>query len=238
MTTFSDIPDDATRALVVMNSGEFDLQTAMDRTIRMLSRNPRGYFLMVEWDTHTDRIRRGLDRVVTLDRAIERTAKTAGPDTLLLFTADHSFDLRLRGGTLGGDFLEGLEAAEAESPKGPVRIPTLRMDNGHTGEEVLAAAQGPGAERVRGFMAEHRSVPRDDGRLRLGTLGGRCPRRQIEPFRRYTALGCQGSAAPAVVNVRAVNRRTNNRHQELKQLATGHTTPPTADTPRQCATVR
>ena len=135
-----------------MNSGEFDLQTAMDRTIRMLSRNPRGYFLMVEWDTHTDRIRRGLDNLVTLDRAIERTANTVGPDTLLLFTADHSFDLRLRGGTLGGEFLEGLEAAEAESPKGPVRIPTLRMDNGHTGEEVLAAAQGPGAERVRGYM--------------------------------------------------------------------------------------
>ena len=34
-----------------------------------------------------------------------------------------------------------------------MRIPTLRMDNGHTGEEVLAAAQGPGAERVRGYMA-------------------------------------------------------------------------------------
>lgn len=34
-----------------------------------------------------------------------------------------------------------------------MRIPSLRMDNGHTGEEVLAAAQGPGAERVRGFMA-------------------------------------------------------------------------------------
>jgi len=33
-----------------------------------------------------------------------------------------------------------------------VRTTTLRMDNGHTGEEVLAAAQGPGAERVRGFM--------------------------------------------------------------------------------------
>jgi alkaline phosphatase len=153
LTSFTDIQDDATRALVVMSSGEFDLQTAVDRTIRMLSRNPRGYFLMVEWDTHTDRIRRGLDRVVTLDRVIERTARTAGADTLLLFTADHSFDLRLRGGTLGGDFLDGLEAAEAESPKGPLRITTLRMDNGHTGEEVLAAAQGPGAERVRGFMA-------------------------------------------------------------------------------------
>ena len=34
-----------------------------------------------------------------------------------------------------------------------MRIATLRMDNGHTGEEVLAAAQGPGAERVRGYMA-------------------------------------------------------------------------------------
>ena len=30
----------------------------------------------------------------------------------------------------------------------------------------------------------------------------------------------QGSAAPAVVNGRGVNRRTKNRHQELK-LATG-----------------
>ncbi len=153
LTTFTDVPQDATRALVVMDSGEFDLQTVMDRTIPMLSRNPRGYFLMVEWDVHTDHVRRGLDRVVTLDRVIERTARSVGPDTLLLFTADHSFDLRLRGGTLGTEFLAGLAEAEAESPKGPLRIPTLRMDNGHTGEEVLAAAQGPGAERVRGFMA-------------------------------------------------------------------------------------
>ena len=119
----------------------------------MLSAYPRGYFLMVEWDTHTDRIRHGLDRFVTLDRVIARTAQKVGPDTLILFTADHSFDLRLRGGTFGPQLLEGLEQAEAETPKGPLRIPTLRMDNGHTGEEVLAAAQGPGAERVRGFMA-------------------------------------------------------------------------------------
>jgi alkaline phosphatase len=91
--------------------------------------------------------------MVALDRAIERTAGRVGPDTLLLFTADHSFDLRLRGGTFGPELLDGLEQAETESPKGPLRITSLRMDNGHTGEEVLAAAQGPGAERVRGFMA-------------------------------------------------------------------------------------
>ena len=152
LKTFSDIPDGATRALVMLDSGEFDLQTAVDRTLRMLSGNPRDYFLMVEWDTHTDDVRLGLDRFVTLDRVIARTAQRAGSDTLMLFTADHSFDLRLRGGTLGPQLLEGLEKAEAEAPKGQVRTTTLRMDNGHTGEEVLAAAQGPGAERVRGFL--------------------------------------------------------------------------------------
>ncbi len=79
-----------------MNSGEFDLQTAMDRTIRMLSRNPRGYFLMVEGDTHTDNVRRGLDRMVALEKNTETIAKMStvvGKDTLLLFTADHSFDI-------------------------------------------------------------------------------------------------------------------------------------------------
>lgn len=29
----------------------------------------------------------------------------------------------------------------------------IRMENGHTGEGVLVAAQGPGAERVHGFLA-------------------------------------------------------------------------------------
>ena len=153
LSTFSEIGGDAARAIVMLDSGEFDLQTAVDRAIPMLSRNPRGYFLMVEWDVHTDRIRRGLDRLVAFDRVIEHVARTVGPDTLLLFTADHSFDLRLRGGNWNQPLLQGLETAEAETPKGPLRIPALRMDNGHTGEEVLAAAQGPGAERVRGYLA-------------------------------------------------------------------------------------
>lgn len=66
----------------------------MQLAISKLSRNPRGYFLMVESDAHTDYIRQGLDRVVTFDRVIERTVSRVGQDTLMLFTADHSFDLR------------------------------------------------------------------------------------------------------------------------------------------------
>ena len=153
LVSLADVQPDATRALVVLDSGEFNLDEAIDLAIRMLSRDRQGYFLMVEWDVHTDNIRRGLDRMVQLDRAIERTAKRVGSDTLLLFTADHSFDLQLRGGLLGQPLLEGLEKAEEENPKGPIRIPALRREGSHTGEEVLVAAQGPGAERVRGYMA-------------------------------------------------------------------------------------
>jgi alkaline phosphatase len=157
LSSLSEIAPETTRAIVLLDSGDFDLGEAVQTAIRMLSRNPAGYFLMVESDTHTDRIRRGLDRLVTFDRVIEQTAKLAGSDTLILFTADHSFDLRIRGGRLGEPLLAGLDEAEAEADttgiRSPMRIPALRMDNGHTGEEVLVAAQGPGAERVRGYMA-------------------------------------------------------------------------------------
>lgn len=153
LAALSDAAPDAKRAIVLVESRDFDLEKAVQAAIRMLSRNPKGYFLMVEADAHTSPIRRGLDNLVKLDRVIEHTARLTGSNTLMLFTADHSFDLRLRGGLHGRALLEGLEAAEAAAPKGPIRIPSLRMDNGHTGEEVLVAAQGPGAQRVRGYMA-------------------------------------------------------------------------------------
>jgi alkaline phosphatase len=156
LPSLADVAAGDTRAIVLLDSAEFDLAEAMQLAQRMLSRNRKGYFLMVEWDTHTNNLRRGLDRMVTLDRVIEQTGKTAGRDTLLLFTADHSFDIRVRGGQPGQPLLDGFEAAEAkrvEEKRSDIRIPAVRMDNGHTGEEVLVAAQGPGAERVRGYLA-------------------------------------------------------------------------------------
>jgi alkaline phosphatase len=155
LSSLAAVPPDATRAIVLLDSGEYDLAEAIQVAQRILARNRKGYFLMVEWDTHTDVLKRGLDRMVTLDRAIERSAQTAGRDTLLLFTADHSFDIRVRGGQPGQPLLEGFEAEEAkriEEKRRDIRIPAVRMDNGHTGEEVLVAAQGPGAEKVRGYM--------------------------------------------------------------------------------------
>ena len=59
-----------------------------------------------------------------------------------MFSADHSFDLRLRSGKKGESPLAHPEAAE----------PSIRTEDSHTGEEVVVAARGPGAERVRGFF--------------------------------------------------------------------------------------
>ena len=178
LSSISEIKPTDTRAIVLLDSGEYDQASAVEAAIRLLSRNRKGYFLMVEADTHTERMRRGLDRLVALDRIIERTAKTVRSDTLLIFTADHSFDFRIRGGTFGKPVLEGLEAAEKEAPKGPIRIPALRVDNGHTGEEVLVAAQGPGAQRVRGYMANT-----DIFRVMMDAFGWPVPRPATTPTR-------------------------------------------------------
>ena len=153
--SIAEIPADARRAIVLLDNNKFDLEEAVLAAQRLLAKNKKGYFLMVEGDTHTDNLRVGLDRMVALDKVIAKVSSIVGRDTLLVFTADHSFDVRLRGGALDTPLLQGLEEEEAkaaEEKRRNIRIPAVRMDNGHTGEAVLVAAQGPGAERVHGYM--------------------------------------------------------------------------------------
>lgn len=133
------------RAVVLLDSNDFDLEKAVRQATQILARNAKGYFLMVECDLHTDKLKRGLERTLLLDKIIEQTVKASRNDTLVIFTADHSFDTRLKGGNKG----EPLLSPENAPP--PVK-PIIRVDGGHTGEEVLVAAQGPGAERVKGFF--------------------------------------------------------------------------------------
>jgi alkaline phosphatase len=91
---------------------------------------------------------RGARRLIVLvdgdlDRVIERTARSVSErDTLVVFSADLSFDVRVRGGKKGESLLAHPGAPE----------PPLRVEDDHTGEEVVVAARGPGAERVRGFF--------------------------------------------------------------------------------------
>ena len=125
--------------VVAIVDGRFELAPVMQKAIDILSKNKKGYFLMVEWDAHTDNPKAGLDRVVEFDNAIRDAAQRRDmKNTLMLFTADHSFDLRMIGGRPGGDlFTAGV----------------LKTEGHHSGEEVLVAAQGPGASRVHGYMA-------------------------------------------------------------------------------------
>ena len=139
------IPPDARRVIALWDSSNFDLGAVVRRAIAILSRNKKGYFLMVEWDMHTNNIKQGLDHAVQMDKVIRETTGEVKSDTLMIFTADHSFDLRVRGGRPGVPLL-----APAGTP--PARS-AVRMEDSHTGEEVMVAAQGPGSQRVQGYFA-------------------------------------------------------------------------------------
>lgn len=145
------IPE-SSRRFVVLPAGELDLGASVRRAIATLSANPRGYFLMVESDLHTENIRRGLDRAVALDTVIRDTVRAAGDDTLIIFTADHSYDFRVHDGLKGTPLLPA-DLPAATTSEQTVRLEAIRRDDDHTGEEVMVAATGPGADAVHGVLS-------------------------------------------------------------------------------------
>jgi alkaline phosphatase len=142
------------RVVVLAETGEYDPMPVVERAAGILSKNPRGYFLMVEWDLHTDNLRAGLDRVLTMDALVKGAASRAKDDTLVIFTADHSFDLRVRGGMRDQPLIttEAEAAVEDLPPATWTAQDKVRVADDHTGEQVLVAATGPGADRVHGFI--------------------------------------------------------------------------------------
>jgi alkaline phosphatase len=142
---------DARRAVVLLDSG-FDLPAATRRAIDLLSRRGKGFFLMVESDLHTEKLALGLDRTVALDRAIRETATRLGPGSLVLYTADHSYDLRVHDGRRGTPILPPLEPAFGDDLPS-IRLENVRRDDDHTGEEVILAGTGAGASHVHGVLS-------------------------------------------------------------------------------------
>ena len=148
-------PDEITsehnRVAAIYDGGDFAPEPVVSNVLKILARKPEGFFLMVEWDMHTDDWEQGLKRVLVMDALIRRVTEEAPADTLILFAADHSFDLRLRGGKRNSPLADQINAAPPDSP---IQLrPSLRVDRGHTGEEILVAAKGPGSERVHGFIS-------------------------------------------------------------------------------------
>lgn len=120
---------------------EFDLAAGVDCALRILERDPDGFFLMVESDNHLGDIRQSVENMARFDGIIERAAaRLRGTPTLLIFTADHSYDLHFpKGAPIGEDI-----------------VPVLRAEGHHNAEEVLVTAEGPGAEQVHGFFPNTR----------------------------------------------------------------------------------
>jgi len=153
------VPASDARPIAVLDGG-LDVPAAAGMAIERLSRNRKGYFLMIEWDAHTDDPRKGLDSLVAFDTLIRDVAKRVNlEDTLLVFTADHSFDFSVHGGRRGEPLLKGLEEWQTDTAgKSPphIELPSIRVHDDHTAEEVVVAAIGPGAQRVSGFMPNTR----------------------------------------------------------------------------------
>jgi alkaline phosphatase len=64
-------------------------------------------------------------------------------NTLILFTADHSYDLRVKG--------DSLTKTSKASEHGKI-LSIVSLGDDHTGEEVPLLGMGPGSERIGGFM--------------------------------------------------------------------------------------
>jgi alkaline phosphatase len=156
-SSVAETPDSDPRPVTVVDA-DFDVPAATRQALARLSKNRKGYFLMVEWDAHTDNPQKGLDSLVGLDQLIREIAGQVNPkETLLVFAADHSFDLRVRGGRRGTPLLAGwAEWQKTHTAKDPVRLAAVHIDGGHTGEEIVVAAKGPGEERVHGFFPNTR----------------------------------------------------------------------------------
>lgn len=145
---------DAKNQRPVVVGDDMDVRAATLKALDLLQKSPTGYLLVVEWDAHTDDPRDGLQNVANFDRLIsEVESRVDLADTLLLFTADHSFGLQVDGGARGQELLEGYEGWKASGGKDDIiRLKNLLVNDTHTAEEVPALAIGAGAERVRGYF--------------------------------------------------------------------------------------
>jgi alkaline phosphatase len=148
------VPAGTKRVVALFDPSEFDVDQATHLAVDILSRNPKGFFLMVESDLHTEKIVQGLERAAAFDRLIRSIAAQVDlNETLILFTADHSYDFRIQGGRKDQPLILDSEKSLASNDEESIRWKNIRRDDHHTGEDVLLVGQGPGAERIKGMIS-------------------------------------------------------------------------------------
>jgi alkaline phosphatase len=144
MAALKKIDQSRTKVILLTDDLQMDLKTGVDDAIGRLSRNPKGFVLVVFSDCHTGKARTSLGRIVEMDNIMREVAASRKQDTLLLWTADHSYDLRIKG--------EGLTETLKKNESKKITS-AVSLEDEHTAEEVPVMAIGPGSERVHGFIS-------------------------------------------------------------------------------------
>jgi alkaline phosphatase len=132
------------RVIALVDDEDFDINEAVQQAVARLSTNPKGFLLIAHSDCHLGKTAKSLQRLISLDKAVENAAGVTKGDTLILFTADHSYDLRIKG--------ENLSETSRDSDHKKIAM-AVSLEDEHTAEEVPVIAMGPGSERVKGFIS-------------------------------------------------------------------------------------
>ena len=133
--------------------GEPSLKEMTRKSIEILSKNPKGYFLMVEAGrvdhaNHDTNAYRAVTDGVAFARAVETALQMTDPeDTLILVTADHSHTLTISGYPGRGNNILGLVHSMTEDGTKLKDKPRLGLDN--KPYTTISYANGPG-----GFTGE------------------------------------------------------------------------------------
>ncbi|XP_070688481.1 alkaline phosphatase-like [Pempheris klunzingeri] len=133
------------------------LTEMMEKAIKILSKNPKGFFLFVEGGRidhghHGGRAKKSLYETIEFDRAIGRAAElTSELDTLSVVTADHSHVFAFGGYSVRGNSVLGLSRSIADDNK---RFTTAVYGN------------GPGYQIVKGVRPDVNETISSDNNYR------------------------------------------------------------------------
>ncbi|HEY6302550.1 MAG TPA: alkaline phosphatase [Terriglobales bacterium] len=131
--------------MALFDDADFDINRATQFAVARLSKNPKGFFLVVFSDCHLPNTRKTLTRLIDLDKAVQDATEKHSKDTLVVMTADHSFDLRIKG--------EALAETSKWAPNQQQIVQAISLEDQHTAEDVPVLAAGPGSKRVQGWIS-------------------------------------------------------------------------------------
>jgi len=160
-------------------AGEPSLAQMTRTAIGVLQHNPKGYFLMVEGGridhaNHAGNAYRALTDAIAFSDAVRSAVESAGPDTMILVTADHSHTLTFVGYPKRGNPILGKVVGSSGEDAGPgyatdaLGLPYTTLGYANGPGYVGATDQQP--EGPKRFPAELSGAQQAKGRPRLADV--------------------------------------------------------------------